>query len=101
MPRTKGTPKTGGRQKGTQNHLTPERKKIISQLLEEEALPTLHGTFGDLDTKDRWDIFIKLLGFVLPKPQSIKFEDVTPTESPVISMVRNLMLQDNGTTTGH
>lgn len=97
MPRNKGAVKTGGRRKGTPNRVTAEQKRIVNELLEDEIIPQIKDSFADLEPKERWDVFIRLLSFVVPKPQNIKFEDVTRTESPVITMVKTLMIQDNAT----
>ena len=62
--------KTGGRQKGTPNKLTKEMRDVLKGVVAEE-LEGLPQRFDELDTKDRIELFIKLLPFVLPKTQSI------------------------------
>jgi hypothetical protein len=62
--------KTGGRQKGTPNKLTKEMRDVLKGVVAEE-LEGLPQRFDELDTKDRLELFIKLLPFVLPKTQSI------------------------------
>lgn len=62
--------KTGGRQKGTPNKLTKEMRDVLKGVVAEE-LEGLPQRFNELDTKDRLELFIKLLPFVLPKTQSI------------------------------
>ena len=62
--------KTGGRQKGTPNKLTKEMRDVLKGVVAEE-LEGLPQRFDELDTKERLELFIKLLPFVLPKTQSI------------------------------
>ena len=65
-----GHQKVGGRKKGTPNKLTKEMREVLKGMVAEE-LEGLPQRFDELDTKDRLEVFIKLLPFVLPKTQSI------------------------------
>lgn len=58
--------KTGGRTKGTPNKLTKELRSFLKELVQKElnAAPAL---IKNLEGKDRLDVLIKLLPFVLPK----------------------------------
>lgn len=79
MARTKGTPKTGGRQKGTPNKATTDLKKWVAQILEggkEDFLKRL----GNLDDVSYIRTYTGLLGYVLPKMAATTPEDVLRKE---------------------
>ena len=65
-----GHQKVGGRKKGTPNKLTKEMRDVLKGLVAEE-LDTLGQRREELEPKDRLEVFIKLLPFMLPKTQSI------------------------------
>ena len=58
--------KFGGRQKGTPNRLTKELRGVLKNLIHEE-LETLHERLDHLDPKERLEVLVKLLPYVLPK----------------------------------
>ena len=62
--------KTGGRQKGTPNKIT----KITREITEEIALGMYEQVMKDinkLSAKDHVQVFLKLVEFNVPKPQSL------------------------------
>ena len=63
--------KTGGRQRGTPNKVTADLRKVLKQIIaaELEALPS---TLAQLPGKDRVELVLKLMPFVLPKIESIE-----------------------------
>ena len=63
--------KTGGRQRGTPNKVTADLRKVLKQIIaaELEALPE---TLEKLPGKDRVELVLKLMPFVLPKIESIE-----------------------------
>jgi hypothetical protein len=65
-----GHQKVGGRKKGTPNKLTKEMREVLKDVVADE-LNTLGQRLEELKPKDRLEVFIKLLPFVLPKMQSI------------------------------
>ena len=65
-----GHQKVGGRKKGTPNKLTKEMREVLKGVVADE-LNTLGQRLEELKPKDRLEVFIKLLPFVLPKTQSI------------------------------
>ena len=84
MSRTKGTPKTGGRQAGTPNKVTGTLKDFISNLIENNR-EQIEADLKKLQPKDRLMILERLLQYVIPKqnditspelPQSLKVEIV-------------------------
>ena len=65
-----GHQKIGGRKKGTPNKLTKEMREVLKGVVANE-LDTLGQRLEELEPRDRLEVFIKLLPFVLPKTQSI------------------------------
>jgi len=65
--------KTGGREKGTPNKLTKELRQLFKSIMEKEIenLPVL---LDKLEPKDRLDIIVKLIPFVLPKIEPVRDE---------------------------
>lgn len=71
MARIKGSPKTGGRQKGTQNKTTTVTKQVIASLLSDYNESGLMAKdFKKLEPKDRLIIAERLMQYTLPKMQS-------------------------------
>jgi len=66
MARTKGTPKTGGRQRGTKNKTTAELKDWVFVFVNEN-LSTFKSKFKKLEMDDQITIIMKLLPYILPK----------------------------------
>lgn len=69
----KGREKTGGRQKGTQNKTTTITKEILNDIAE-GIRPQLAKDIMSLDPRDRIATFLKLVEFVVPKPQRLDVE---------------------------
>lgn len=65
MPRKKGTPKTGGRVRGTPNHLTTTLREFIIEVLNTNRNQFIKD-IRNLDEEDRVKIYISLLKFVVP-----------------------------------
>lgn len=72
----KGT-KTGGRQQGTPNRLTSELRSILKNILAKE-LETIPDNLQKLEPKERLEITIKLIPYVLPKIEPVSIEDGEP-----------------------
>ena len=62
--------KYGGRQKGTPNKLTKEIRTVLKDLIFEE-LDEIKEHLDSLEPKQRIEIVIKLITYVLPKVESI------------------------------
>jgi hypothetical protein len=62
--------KTGGRQKGTPNKLTSEVRTVLKDIVHDEIayLPEL---LKNLEPKERLQVLIKILPFVIPKVETI------------------------------
>ena len=74
---TKKRVKTGGRDAGTPNKLTNELRKLLKNILskEIEKIPDL---LEKLDNKDRLDMIIKLIPYVLPKVEPVQLTEGEP-----------------------
>ena len=73
--------KFGGRQKGTPNKLTSELRAVLKDLIHEE-LETLQERMEYLDTKERLDVLVKLLPYILPKCTHTTAEINVPRKPP-------------------
>lgn len=68
--RTPGTEKTGGRKKGTTNRATADMREFVQSLLDENR-NQIKTDMENIEPHQRLSFYEKLLGYVLPKPQSI------------------------------
>lgn len=71
MAREKGTPKTGGRKKGTPNKTTAQIKELVVQLVGDN-LETFKTEFDKLKADDKISIIKNLLPYVIPKQNETK-----------------------------
>lgn len=72
MPRQKGAPKTGGRQKGTPNKKTAFGAEYIESLLNDYKESGLMAKdFMEVEPKDRLIIMKDLVNYLVPKKQSV------------------------------
>ena len=69
MANTTGV-KYGGRQKGTPNKLTKELRSVLKDILYQE-LEQIQERLDALKPKERVELIIKLMPYVLPKVTSI------------------------------
>jgi len=69
--------KTGGREQGTPNKLTKELRTILKNILAKE-LETLPEHLEKLETKDRLELVIKLIPYVLPKVEPVSIDEGEP-----------------------
>ena len=70
MSRTKGQPKTGGREKGTPNKVTTELKTWINDLLNANRAQ-IKKDLETIEPYQRIVIFEKLLAYTIPKMQNV------------------------------
>ena len=61
--------KTGGREAGTPNKITREKREVLSTILDNEYL-VLSELLEKLSPKDRIDAICKLSKFVVPPPKA-------------------------------
>lgn len=74
-----GHKKFGGRQKGTENKLTSDIRKVLKHTIsnELEMLPQL---LENLSPVERLDYLIKILPYVLPKVNSVSPNEGEPID---------------------
>ena len=83
--------KSGGRQKGTQNKVTGITKEMINSVLAEyHDDGRLTKDFDELEPRERLGVFIKLIGYILPKPQAVEMNLNATYESPIVKRLREL-----------
>lgn len=70
MARPKGTPKTGGRRKGSKNKMTPVIKDYLKDFVEAE-IKRLPDVIGLLNASDRLNFLAKVLPYVRPRKQEV------------------------------
>ena len=73
MANTTGN-KYGGREKGTPNKLTKEIRKILNYIVHKE-LEKVEENLNTLEPKQRIELLIKFIPYVLPKVESISESD--------------------------
>jgi len=71
--KAKGTPKTGGRNKGTPNKVTSELKQWL-QLLIDNNRTQFENDLKAVEPEKRLFILEKLMQYVVPKQQSLNIE---------------------------
>ena len=69
--------KTGGREIGTPNKTTSELRKTLKHIVDDE-LQILQDNINELKPKERIDLLIKLLPYVMPKVQTVSARDGEP-----------------------
>ena len=72
--------KYGGRTKGTPNKTTNELRKTLKCIVDDELL-MLQSNIKELLPKERLELLIKLLPYVLPKVQTVNAKDGEPINS--------------------
>lgn len=73
--------KFGGRTKGTLNKTTAETKEILKNIIDEE-LDKLSALMATLDPKEKIDVIVKILPYVIPRQSeiAIPIEDRPPAK---------------------
>jgi hypothetical protein len=66
MSRQKGTPKTGGRMRGTPNRVTTDLRTWINDVLNNNRA-TFEADLQRLEPQQRLPLLLKLLDFAVPK----------------------------------
>lgn len=80
MGRPKGTPKSGGRKKGTPNKATKAGREVIMSVVEGYINGKLLEDLEQLDPLERIKAYTAMLPYVMPKLQSTAL-DVTTSDS--------------------
>ena len=71
--------KHGGRQKGTPNKMTKELRSVLKDILYQE-IEEIEDRLDLLEPKERLELIIKLLPYVLPKVVSISHSTNEPLD---------------------
>ena len=71
--------KTGGRTKGTPNKITNEIRKKLKNIVDNE-LDILEESIKHLDSKERLELLIKLIPYVVPKVQTVSSKEGEPLQ---------------------
>ena len=71
--------KTGGRKLGTPNRMTKELRSILKDMMYQE-IDIIQDHLDQLSPKERIEILIKLMPFVLPKTTSISHTTNEPLD---------------------
>jgi hypothetical protein len=71
--------KHGGMQKGTPNRLTKELRSVLKDILYQE-LEEVQERFNLLEPKERIELLIKLMPYILPKITSISYKAKEPLD---------------------
>ena len=69
--------KTGGRELGTPNKTTSELRRALKHMVDNE-LQNLQDNINELEPKERIELLIKLLPYVMPKVQTVSRRDGEP-----------------------
>jgi|TARA_B110000908_G_scaffold117894_1_gene138202 hypothetical protein len=78
MANTTGN-KYGGRQKGTPNRMTKELRTLLKDILYQE-LEQVRERLELLEPKERIELLIKLMPYVLPKTTSVSHKTSEPMD---------------------
>lgn len=91
MARPKGTPKTGGRVKGTPNKVTYSLKEWITSLIDRQR-PQIEKDLQDLEPKERLQMIEKLMQYVIPKQaaQQVKLDFDSLTDEQLEQLVNDI-----------
>lgn len=93
MGRMKGTPKTGGRQKGTPNKATAAVKSYITDVLQRymrpaeagSTAPTLEMDLQQMAPEDRVKAMTNLAAYILPKQQALTIDEQQQAEEAALT----------------
>lgn len=79
----KGSPKTGGRQKGTPNVINKDLRSRISVFLEDNWGEAVDTWKAIEDPKDKLKLYIDLVNFGVPKLQAVSLDATIKKEDSV------------------
>ena len=71
--------KYGGRQKGTPNRITKELRSVLKDILYQE-LEQIQEHLETLNSKERVELLIKLMPYILPKVTNISYTTNEPLD---------------------
>ena len=88
--RKKGTTKTGGRVKGTKNKITATQKQWIEDFLTRKQ-PEMEKEWDKLEPKDKWQMFEKLTGYIVPKMTSAQIDPSQLTDEQLYELINRII----------
>ena len=97
MARKKGSPKTGGRKKGTPNKATMFGTQTIMDLLDDYQQSGLMAQdFKALKPSERMTLMKDLAGFIIPKKKALEADVNVNSEAQqsIIDLLRDLALDN-------
>jgi hypothetical protein len=71
--------KSGGREKGTPNKLTTEIRSVLKDIIYYE-IDTIEERLLQLEPKERIELVIKLIPYVLPKIEQVTYYNGEPSD---------------------
>lgn len=87
--RKKGTPKTGGRTKGTKNKKTSTQKQWIEDFLNQKQ-SDMEKEWDKLEPKDKWQMYEKLTGYIVPKMTSAQIDPSQLTDEQLDELINRI-----------
>lgn len=69
-----GRGRMGGRQKGTTNKVTKERRELISEFLDKEW-PNFQKMYDRADEETKMKIYMEMIPYTTPKMASIEYKE--------------------------
>lgn len=79
--------KFGGRKKGVLNKTTKETKDLLKKIIDKE-LDKFEEMFEKLEHKERMEVVIKILPYILPKQSEISLTENEPPRKILIKFNR-------------
>ena len=64
----------GGRQKGTTNKVTKERRELISEFLDQEW-PNFQKMYDKADDETKMKIYMEMIPYTTPKMASVEYKE--------------------------
>ena len=90
MEGRKEPPKTGGRVKGTKNKITATQKQWIEDFLTRKQ-PEMEKEWDKLEPKDKWQMFEKLTGYIVPKMTSAQIDPSQLTDEQLDELINRII----------
>lgn len=90
MARPPGTPKTGGRKRGTPNKVTADVREWIASIIDNNRAQ-IKRDLKELEPKDRLLFLEKLMQYVIPKRQAAQLTLDKLTEADITEISNSLL----------
>ena len=97
--RKSGTPKTGGRQKGTPNKITKSVREKLEKIVTRNMRTIQRDLDNIADPKDRLMILEKFMAYIVPKQSAVKAEinNLSPDDVQTVTetLLKSLTYEQN------